>query len=153
MLEAHSYDIYATGGSGAYLTGIAAEGTKVAGRQVTVAGPATITLHMANKHAQLDGMSRIGGEPAAGAMVLVVPATFGIAGSLTAIMRTETNTDGSFRFASVTPGPYILVAIDHGWDVDWRNPATLGSFLVHGVPVNLGAAGKDHVELAAVAAN
>jgi hypothetical protein len=153
MLEAHSYDVYLTGGSGAYLTGISAEGAKVAGRVVTVAGPATIMLHLANTRAQLDGVARIGGEPAAGAMVLVVPAALGTAGSLTAIERAEANTDGSFRFASVTPGPYIVVAVDHGWNVDWRNSATLGQLLLHGVPVKLGAGAKDHRELEAVAPN
>ena len=84
----------------------------------TVSGPATVTLHLADKRASVDGVARIHGDPAAGAMVLLVPATLGMAGDLNTIERDETNTDGSFRMTGVTPGEYILVAIDHGWNVD-----------------------------------
>lgn len=154
LLEPHSYEIWETSGPAAYLTGIQSDGGgKIAGRVVTIAGPATIKLHLASKHAQLDGVARIGQEPAAGAMVLLVPATFGTAGALTAIQRAETATDGSFRLVSVTPGPYILVAIDHGWNVDWRNPATLGQYLLHGAPVKMLPDATDHQELEAVMPN
>ena len=153
MLEPHSYEVYVAGSNAAYLTGIAAEGAKAFGRVVTIAGPASITIHLANKHAQLDGFARIGGEPAAGAMVLLVPATFGTAGALTDIYRAETNTDGSFRIAGITPGPYIIVAIDHGWNVDWQNPGVLGQYLQHGTPIQLLPEVRDHRDLEAVAPN
>ena len=153
MLAAHPYEVYVSGGIGAYLTGMSSAGAKITGRVVTFAGAATLTLHLANKHAQLDGLARLSGEPAAGAMVLLVPATFGTAGALTEIERAETNTDGTFRMSSITPGPYILVAIDHGWNVDWRNAATLGQYLMHGVPVNLRPSAKEHLELEAISPN
>ena len=86
-------------------------------------------------------------------MVLLVPATLGTASDLTAIQRDETNTDGTFLLSGVTPGQYILVAIDRGWNVDWRNPATLGQYLLHGTPVDLRAAGKAHEALEAVVPN
>jgi len=153
MLEPHSYEVVVAGGNAAYLTGISTEGAKVSGRVITIAGPATVKLHLANKHAQLGGLVRIGGEPAAGAMVLLVPATFGTAGALTDIYRAETNTDGSFRISAITPGPYILVSIDHGWNVDWRNPSTLGQYLLHGMPVDLAPEVREHRDLEAVALN
>ena len=37
----------------------------------------------------------------------------------------------------VLPGQYILVAIDHGWQVNWQDPATLRGYMMHGVPVDL----------------
>jgi hypothetical protein len=151
MLPPHEFSVQVSGSAGAYLTGMTAEGAKVNGRLVTVSGPATLTVHLSDRHASLDGVARINGGLAAGAMVLLVPATWGMEGDLSTIERSETNTDGSFRMASVTPGQYILVAIDHGWNVDWRDPATLGQYLMHGTPVDLRTTPKVHEEVEAVA--
>jgi hypothetical protein len=149
-LPPHAYEVYLSGNSGDYLTGIEATGAKVSGRVVTVSGDATVTLHVANTHAQLDGAATIDGKPAQGAMVLLVPVTLGTPGDLNAVQRDETNTDGTFLISTITPGRYILLAIDHGWDVDWRRPETLAQYLVHGTPVELKADAKEHVELEAV---
>jgi hypothetical protein len=146
-----TYEVAVVGvGSGAYLTGITTTGAKTSGRNVTITGPATLTLHLATRRAQVEGVAKIEGKPAEGAMVLLVPATLGEAGDLHAIGRDETNTDGTFEIAGVVPGQYILVAIDHGWDVNWRNPATLAQYLVHGTPVDLTKVAKVQEEVEAV---
>jgi hypothetical protein len=150
MLPAHQYDVFVTGGSGVFLTGISAKGAKVLGRRVTIDGEATLTLHVANGHAEVEGVARLpSGKAAQGAMVLLVPATQGEPGDLSSIERDETNTDGTFLIGSVVPGRYILVAIDHGWNVKWRDPATLGPYLLRGVPVDLRTTSKVHEELEA----
>lgn len=153
MLAPHSYEVSISGNTGAYLTGLTGEGAKVTGRVVTISGAATLTLHLANKHVQVEGVVRGDGGPAVAAMVLLVPATLGLAGGFVEIKREETNTDGTFQLSDVPPGKYILVAIDHGWDVDWRDPATLGQYLVRGTPVDLRTVPKAHEELQAVAPN
>jgi hypothetical protein len=76
-------------------------------------------------------------KPSQGAMLLLVPSTFGQPHSHTAIRLQQTNTDGSFAFDHLAPGKYILLAIDHGWSVAWRTPATLNPYLLHGTPINL----------------
>ncbi len=151
MLPPHQFSVQVYSNSGLYLTGMEAEGARVTGRLVTISDQATLTLNFADKHASVDGVAKIDGNPAAGAMVLLVPATFGMAGDLNTIYRDESNTDGSFRIAAVPPGQYILVAIDHGWDVDWRDPATIGQYLLHGTPVDLRTAAEAHQEVVAVA--
>ena len=72
-------------------------------------------------------------------MVLLVPARLGEPGNASGIERDQTNSDGSFRLESVIPGKYILLAIDHGWDVPWQDPQTLSRYLARGVPVEVGA--------------
>ena len=151
MLPAHEYNVYASSGSGAYLAGVSAKGAKTVGRLVTIDGPAVVTLRMANTHAQVEGVARLGDKPAAGAMVLLVPATLGQAGDLSTILRDQTNTDGTFLIAGVVPGRYILVAIDHGWDVNWRSPETLASYLLHGIPVDVRTVTRAREEIEAVA--
>jgi hypothetical protein len=146
----HTYEVYVSGIAGVYLTGMTATGAKTFGRVVTLDGAATLTLKVAKTHASVEGVATIAGKPAEGAMVLLVPATLGAPGSLSAIQRDETNTDGSFLIDNVVPGRYILVVIDHGWNVTWRDPATLAHYLVHGIPVDLRTAAKVHQEVAAV---
>ena len=150
MLPPHAFSVQVYSTAGLYMTGMEAEGARVTGRMVTISDPATVTLHLADKHASIDGFAKIDGHPAAGAMVLLVPATFGTVGDLNIIHRDETNTDGSFRMAAVPPSQYILVVIDHGWGVDWRDPATLGQYLLHGTPVDLRTAPEAHQEVVAV---
>lgn len=50
--------------------------------------------------------------------------------------RDQSKTDGSFDITNVLPGAYLLVAIDHGWDVNWSDPATLRRYLMQGLPLD-----------------
>ncbi|WP_035349229.1 carboxypeptidase-like regulatory domain-containing protein [Edaphobacter aggregans] len=130
------YEANFTGRGDAYLTGISAQGAEVAGRFVTFqGGDATLTLHMASGHATVTGIATFDGKPAVGAMVLLVPAGLDDPGSFTTVVRDQTNTDGSFDLPKIVPGQYILIAIDHGWSVNWSDPATLRGYLTQGVPL------------------
>ena len=88
------------------------------------------------------------GKPSVGAMVLLVPATLGNPDGLNIIRRDQTNTDGSFDLNDVLPGQYILVAIDRGWQVNWKDPSTLRSYILRGVPVVLASTAslKENIE-------
>ena len=70
-------------------------------------------------------------------MVLLVPITIEDLNSITFLIQDQTNTDGSFEMANVIPGQYILVAIDHGWQVNWGDSSTLRGYLMQGIPVEL----------------
>ena len=54
------------------------------------------------------------------------------------IRRDQSDSDGSFALPRVIPGPYILVALENGWGVNWRDPATLQRYLLHGVALSPG---------------
>ncbi len=134
------YRVTLAGDNELYLSGLALNNKPVDGRIVTVAsGSTTLTLKVAAGRATVRGIASASNKPLAGAMVMLVPASFGQPESITILRRDQTNTDGSFLIESVIPGDYILVAIDDGWTVNWRDPSTLERYLVRGVPVTLQA--------------
>jgi hypothetical protein len=132
------YEVVLQGRPNVFLTGLTAKGAETAGRYITVgAGESTLTVHMASGRANLSGLATLDGKPVAGAMALLVPITIEDPNSIPFLVQDQTNTDGSFEMANVIPGQYILVAIDHGWQINWGDPSTLRGYLMQGVPVEL----------------
>jgi hypothetical protein len=142
-LPSGRYEIVLAGKPNLYLTGITTQSAQATGRFVTVpSGSSTLTLHIADGRSTLTGLAMINGRPSVGAMVLLIPATLGEPNSLNIIRRDQTNTDGSFELNDVLPGQYILLAIDHGWQINWKDPSTLRGYMMHGIPVDLASASK-----------
>jgi hypothetical protein len=132
------YEVVLQGRPNIFLTGLTAKGAETAGRYVTVgAGDSTLTIHVASGRASLSGVATLEGKPSAGAMILLVPITIEDPNSITILLQDQTNTDGSFELANIIPGQYILVAIDHGWQINWGDRSTLRRYLMQGVPVDL----------------
>ena len=132
------YEVVVQGRPNVFLTGLTAKGAETAGRYVTVAaGESTLTVHVASGRATLSGIATLDGKPSVGAMVLLVPITIEDPNSIAILRQDQTNTDGSFDLTNVIPGKYILVAIDHGWQINWGDPSTLRHYLMQGVPVEL----------------
>src|SRR6185503_13338081 len=126
-----------------------AQSATAVGRFVTVpSGDSILNLHVAEGRATVTGFAAIQGKASIGAMVLLIPATLGDPAGLNIIRRDQTNTDGSFDLNDVLPGEYILIAIDHGWQVNWRDPSTLRGYMMHGVPLDLtsSASVKENIE-------
>jgi hypothetical protein len=121
-----------------YLVGMAARGADVAGRFIVVhPGEVKLTLRMAKGRAAVSGLATANGKPVEGAMVVLVPAGLKDPSSFTSVVRDETNTDGSFDLNDVIPGQYILIAVDRGWQVNWKDGAALEKYLMQGVPLDL----------------
>jgi hypothetical protein len=121
-----------------HLASIEAAGATATGRTVAIEGGAPkLVLHTASGRGVVSGVVNFHGHPDAGAMVLLIPATFGDPSGVDLPGRDQSNSDGSFEISGVLPGGYILVAIDHGWDVNWSDPATLRRYLVHGVALEI----------------
>jgi hypothetical protein len=132
------YEVVLQGRPNLFLTGLTAKGAQAAGRYVTVgAGDSTLTIHIASGRASLSGVATLDKKPCVGAMVLLVPVTIEEPHSITFLRQDQTNTDGSFRLTNIIPGQYILVAIDHGWQINWGDPSTLRRYLMLGVPIEL----------------
>lgn len=137
------YEVVLRGRPDLYLTGISAKGAEASGRIVSVvAGDCSLTLHIAQGRTNLTGFARFNAKPSVGAVVLLVPATLGDPGAIDIVRRDQTNTDGSFDLREVIPGQYILIAVDHGWEINWSDPSTMRRYLTQGVPLNL-TAGAD----------
>ena len=132
------YEVVLQGRPNFFVTGLSAKGAETAGRYVTVgAGDSTLTVHIASGRATLRGVATLDGKPCVGALILLVPITIEDPNSITILRQDQTNTDGSYDLASILPGQYILVAIDHGWQINWGDPSTLRRYLMQGVPVDL----------------
>ena len=144
------YQVSLAGDPDLYLESISINHSPVRSRMITVAsGATTLDLKLTRGRASIQGTARVEDKPCIGAMVMLVPETFGQTGSITVLRRDQTNTDGSFSIESVIPGNYILVAIDKGWGVNWRDPLTLQRYLLHGVPVSLQSSGSVKQDLIA----
>ena len=145
------YRVTLNGDNQIYLAGMSVKQTSTVGRVVTLgSGSTTLNLKLSRGRASLHGTTSVGSKALSGAMVLLVPATFGQAESITVLRRDQTNTDGGFLLENVIPGDYILLAIDNGWTVNWRDPSTLERYLLHGVPVSLAPNGAMKQDLVAL---
>jgi Carboxypeptidase regulatory-like domain len=143
QLQPGSYEVNLIGPNDHYLAGITATGAEATGRIVHLhAGSARLLLHVASGRAYVSGIVKSHGKPAVAATVLLVPATLGDPHGLTTLQRDQTNTDGSFELNGVLPGAYILIAIDHGWTVNWRDPSTLRRYLLGGIAIDLAPAAE-----------
>ncbi len=132
------YEVVLGGKPDIYLDGMKAQSAEVEGRYIKVhSGNATLTIHAARGRASVTGVATIAGKPVVGAMVLLVPAGLDDSSSVTLLARDQTNTDGSYDLPSVIPGQYILLAIDNGWQINWKDATTLNRYLIHGVPLDL----------------
>ena len=133
-----------------FLRGLVANGVSVPGRLITVRrGENLVRISVGTGHASVAGVATLDQKPAPGAMVLLVPASFGDPASIPVLRRDQTNTDGSFGISNVLPGQYILAIVDGGWRLDWHSPATLERYLLHGVPLSLKAGDEVHQNVAA----
>ena len=137
--------------AGDSLSGLTATGAQITGRVIRlVDGAPVLTLHVQHGRTRVIGNALSGGKPDPGAMVLLVPASFGSPGNLTVIRRDQAASDGSFSFADVAPGPYLLVSLTNGWAVNWRDPATLAQSLAEAIPLSVPASGKIEQQLTSV---
>jgi hypothetical protein len=143
------YEVVLGGRPDIFLDGMSAQSAEVVGRFIKVhSGNSTLTIHVARGRASVTGIATLADKPAVGAMVLLVPAGLDDPSSVTLLARDQTNTDGSFDLPAVIPGQYILLAIDNGWEINWRDATTLNRYLIHGVPLELrpGSEVKQNIE-------
>jgi hypothetical protein len=146
-----SYRVSVSTGEDSYLSGMTAAGAQASGQIVQVTGGSPVlTLKMAAGRAHVTGVARRGDAASAGAMVLLVPASAELGGAGGGVLQAETNTDGSFSLGTVVPGPYILVVLEGGWAVNWRDPGTLAGYLEHGLPLDLKPAVTQKVQVDAL---
>jgi hypothetical protein len=75
------------------------------------------------------------GKAFGGAMVVLVPNDPEL--DLSLFRRDQSDLDGTFTLHGVIPGPYTVLAIENGWDLDWSQPAALAVYLKHSRTINV----------------
>lgn len=126
---------------------ISATGANVSGHTVRIKGDGPVKLNVTVGYGQgsVSGSALRNGKPVAGVMIVLVPAD--PVNDEVAFRRDQSDSDGTFALASVTPGHYTLLAIENGWDLEWANPDVLAPFMAHGEKVTVESKGKYSVKV------
>ena len=121
-------------------------GTTHAGNEITVSDRSLqVTLSVSVGSARVEGIVRRNGKGVAGAMVMLVPRNLAAIAELA--RRDQSDSDGSFSLRDAIPGQYTVVAIEHGWDLDWARPETIRRFLPRGTSVTVTDAGGKGIRM------
>jgi hypothetical protein len=138
----------AMGNSGSmYIQSITAVGAKVSGRAIEIRGKQDVKLNLsfAQGKAEITGTVMSNESFFAGVMVLLVPTD--PAHNAILFRRDQSNSDGSFRLPGAIPGRYTVVAIEKGWELEWRNPDVLKPYIAGGTPVEVKPGGRYYVKV------
>jgi hypothetical protein len=121
---------------------VTASGAKISGRVVEIGGTGPVQLRITLAHglAQISGTAVRDSKPEAGVMVVLVPQH--PEENAVLFRRDQSDSDGTFSLNSVVPGKYTAIAIENGWDLEWRSPAVLNTYLKKGQPVEVQAGGN-----------
>lgn len=139
-----TYDVQMGNGSGFQLKSMVAKGARTVGRTIEVsAGSAQLVCTTTRAVSRVTGVVMRDGKPFAGAMVVLVPRDPN--SNLTLFRRDQSDSDGTFTLPQVLPGPYTVIAIENGWELDWASPAVLQPYLKKGTPLEVAAEGKTSV--------
>jgi protocatechuate 3,4-dioxygenase beta subunit len=102
---------------------------------VTTGSSNAVSLSLVEGAVNVEGFAKRAGEPAPGAMVVLVPKDPESHREL--FRRDQSDQDGSFNLQGVIPGVYTIVAIENGWDLDWVRPGVIAHYGKHGKTVTV----------------
>jgi len=123
------------------VTQLQVKGARTDGPILEVANdPIELAVMAARPVGAINGFVTRNGKPASGIFVLLVEPKF--AASRYGWLPNQSDSDGSFTFPGLLPGQYIVVAIEQGWTLDWRQPSVIDPYLAKGVQVTVEASSK-----------
>lgn len=135
-VPAGQYRVEFAAESGLFVNSIESKDASVSGHTVKFASnPAKLTVHLAEANCTVTGTALKNGQPFAGAMILLVPEDASQNAAL--FHRDQSDSDGTFTLGNVLPGRYTLLALEHGWDLEWSSLSVLFQYLPNGVPITL----------------
>ena len=143
------YEVSVWGGTTRYsIARISADGAAVSGHTLTVAAgaSASVSLTLVSGSVQVQGTVTRAGKGLAGAMVVLVPKNPEVNRDL--FRRDQSDLDGTFALRGVVPGPYTLLAIENGWDLDWSQPGVIGAYLKWGRKIEISGQGSRTMNVA-----
>lgn len=113
--------------------------------KVTAGSSLSLDLYLLGGSASVEGFAKQGGQPVAGAMIVLVPKHPDANREL--FRRDQSDLDGSFTLQNVIPGTYTVTAIADGWDLDWSKPDVISGYAKHGQTVVVPAHSEHAVKL------
>ena len=123
------------------------EKAKIVGAKIRTDGSEKVHLlvTVGRVSSAISGVAVKQGNPVAGAMILLMPE--GGKNWETLVRRDQSDSDGTFRLAAIFPGKYQLLALEHGWELEWSEPAVLRPFLAKAVRVEISERQSEQVRL------
>jgi len=137
-----------TGSSALFLKNASAVGTMVIGRTVSISGldPVRIRVAVGQGQGRVTGRVVRNGQPAQGALVLLVPAD--PIHNRVLFRRGQSSSDGGFSIAPVVPGKYTILALENGWNLDLENdPGVLKPYIQQGQSLDIRPNSKQDVRI------
>lgn len=122
-----------------YVEKVIAKEAKTSGREIVITGgnDVDLTVTLGHGQGQVTGVVQLEGKPAAGVLVLLVPAS-GQEMEEDSRMD-ESDSDGTFSLGGILPGDYVLLAIKDGWELEWSNSDVLRPYLSAGQKMSIAA--------------
>ncbi len=145
-LAAGTYDVRLANTNEFYIQSVTVKGGEYSKGRLTVTAGAHIdlTITVARGLTQVNGIVLRDKKPVAGAMVLAFPQDFRHGNY---IPRDQSDSDGTFTLNFVAPGPYTLVAIENGDDLEYANAAVIAPYLKAGRVIEAPLAKDARVEV------
>lgn len=143
-VEEGTYEVFVnTQGSGDYVAKVTGSGARITGKMVKIegAGEARLTVTMGRGSGRVTGVVRMDGKPQAGVMVLLLPEQDNLTTSELeqSARMDQSDSDGTFALGGIVPGKYVLMAIEDGWDLEWKEPGALKKYREKGMKVTVEA--------------
>jgi hypothetical protein len=130
-----------------YVAKIVATGAKVSDDNIEIEGGGDVVLNVmiGEGLGTVTGMAKLDGKGEAGVMILLVPES---GEKLEDYARMDqSDSDGTFTLASILPGKYVLMAIEDGWGLKWRDKEQLKPYREKGQVLQIGANQKMDVSV------
>jgi hypothetical protein len=141
-----TYDVVLNNAPGFQVKSLLAKGARVPGKTIEISGGSVqVVVTATHAVARIDGVVERDDKPFAGAMVVLVP--HDETGNWSMFRRDQSDSDGTFTLREVLPGPYTLIALGNGWDLDWASWSALQPYLKNGTPVEVTGEGTLNVKV------
>ncbi len=146
------YTVVVGGTTPHYLTNLTATGAKASGRQLEVGTKdVQLSVTVSGSFSDVSGFALLDGKRTPGVLVVLAPQ--GGTKDTAPIRFDQSDGDGSFALHNVAAGNYVLLAVDHAWNLAWANPDFLAQFISKGQAVIAEAGGKSTFDIAVQDAN
>lgn len=130
-LTGNRYELIFNSSDELYVDRITATNARVTGRVIELGSgaPVQLKVSLARGRSSMTGRVERNGAPVAGAMVLLLPENFAAPGL---IRRDQSDGDGTFSLTDITPGRYVLLALEANDDLEYARPDVMQPYLSRG---------------------
>jgi len=146
-VETGKYELMIIEPQGLFIRSLASANAKTSGRslEITTAQDVTVTINASKGNGRITGVAHEKDKPAGGLMIVLAP--LDLKSNPALFRRDQSDSDGTFTLNAVVPGPYTLMAIEDGWDLEWADPAVLQKYVSGGESVQIAPNQKTDVSV------